>query len=114
MLTFSTRSPSAVAQQLAERMRAHRLLQGWSREELSARSGVTLASLQKFEQTGQISLDRLLLVAASLGLLAEFGQLLTHATAPRTLAELEDVSVARRRQRGRTLRPRAEAGRSVG
>ncbi|MCD8295292.1 MAG: helix-turn-helix domain-containing protein [Clostridia bacterium] len=46
-----------------------------SQKEISARSGVSLASYRRFEQSGEISLHSLLKVAAALGYLSDFENL---------------------------------------
>lgn len=109
MLTFSTHSPEEVSSQLAARVRERRLAKGWSRQELSARSGVAFATLQKFEQTGHISLERLLRIAAALNVLSSFQQLVPAEDTPRSLADLEAATVSRQRLRGRTRREFAPA-----
>lgn len=45
--------------------------------ELSVRSGVSLASLKRFEQTGEISFVSLLKIASVLDVMEEFDQLFT-------------------------------------
>jgi transcriptional regulator with XRE-family HTH domain len=57
---------------IAQQARALRLELNWSQETLSKRSGVSYGSLKKFEQTGQISIDSLLKLAAVLGRLEDF------------------------------------------
>ncbi|MDQ2664981.1 MAG: helix-turn-helix domain-containing protein [Gemmatimonadota bacterium] len=84
-------------------MRQRRLAKGWSRLELSARSGVALATLQKFEQMGQISLERLLRLAAALDVLRDFERLLAAGPSANSLAELEVTQAAHVRVRGRTM-----------
>ena len=103
MLTFESRTPEALIHQLAQRVRERRLARGWSRAELSARSGVALATLQKFEQTGQVSLERLLRLADALEVLRDFERILAEPAPAQSLTELGAARVARRRKRGRTL-----------
>ena len=81
-------TPEEIGQQLARRLRELRLLTGWKQTTLAARSGVTLASLKRFERTGKISLESLLRICHALGRLDEFGQIL-QPPAARSLAELE-------------------------
>ena len=63
MLTLLMMQPGEIAQTLAERARKLRLLRNLSQSGLAERSGVSLASLKRFERTGQISLDSLLRIA---------------------------------------------------
>jgi transcriptional regulator with XRE-family HTH domain len=111
MLTFDSATPGTLLYRLAQRMRERRLARGWSRAELSARSGVALATLQKFEQTGQVSLERLLRLADALDVLRDFERVLAEPAPPQSLAELGAKRIARQRQRGRTLH---EPGRAHG
>jgi HTH-type transcriptional regulator / antitoxin HipB len=86
--------------QLARRVRELRLLAGWKQATLAARSGVTLASLRRFERTGQVSLRSLLRLCHAMGRLDEFDQLL-RPPAARSLAELEARTSSPMPKRGR-------------
>ncbi len=68
--------PEECAVKLGAKAKARRLSAGWKRATLAERAGVTEASLKRFEQTGQASLELVLRVALSLGRLAEFEGLL--------------------------------------
>lgn len=103
MLSFDGHSICQLALTLANRVREQRLLRGWSREELSARAGVAVPTLRKFEDTGKISLERLLKLAAALEFLGDFDRLAIQPGPTRSLADFETIESARRRQRGRTL-----------
>jgi transcriptional regulator with XRE-family HTH domain len=85
---------------LAERVRVLRLFAGWKQATLAERSGVTLASLRRFEGTGKASLTNLMRLVHALGRLDEFDELLKPPAA-RSLAELE----------ARTSRPLPKRGR---
>lgn len=80
--------PEACAVKLGAKAKALRLSGGWKRATLADRAGVTEASLKRFEQTGQASLELVLRVALSLGRLTEFDGLLEPAPA-RSMDELE-------------------------
>jgi len=69
-------TPLAVSQALAERYRTLRKQLKMSQEEMAERSGVSLGSLKRFENTGKISLDSLLKLMHLLGRLNEFDSLL--------------------------------------
>jgi transcriptional regulator with XRE-family HTH domain len=92
--------PSEMAQCLAERVRALRLLEGWTRNTLASRAGVTPASLKRFETTGKASIDLVFKVAYALGRLGDFGPLLDPPPA-RSVEELESRIRAPVRKRGR-------------
>ena len=81
-------TPEEVGGQLAQRARDLRLLAGWKQATLAARSGVTLASLKRFERTGKVSLESLLRICHALGRLEDLQQVL-QPPAARSLAELE-------------------------
>ena len=80
--------PEECAVNLGAKAKALRLSAEWKRATLAERAGVTEASLKRFEQTGQASLELVLRVALSLGRLAEFEGLLEPPPA-RNMEELE-------------------------
>ncbi|MCL4481139.1 MAG: helix-turn-helix transcriptional regulator [Bacteroidetes bacterium] len=69
-------TPLKVSKALAERHRSLRKQLKMSQEEMAERSGVSLGSLKRFENTGKISLDSLLKLMHLLGRLNEFDNLL--------------------------------------
>lgn len=64
--------PSDILQELAEKHKQLRKKAGFSQSELADRSGVSLGSIKRFEQTGLISLESLLKLAAILNRLNDF------------------------------------------
>ena len=92
--------PTEIAKALAERLRALRLLKGWTRETLAKRSGISAASLKRFENAGKASLELVLKVAHALARLDELDKLF-RSPAPRSLAELELRAAKPARRRGR-------------
>ena len=66
---------------------------------MAERSGVSLGSYRRFEQTGEIAFSSLLLVAAALGRLEDF-LLLFKPPKAQSLAELERLH-QKERKRGR-------------
>jgi transcriptional regulator with XRE-family HTH domain len=99
MLSFL--EPSQLCLELAARLKSRRLQLTWSQAELAARAGVAYSTLKLFERTGQISLERLVLIAAALGALDGFNGLFTLPKAA-SLEELEARVVTRKRGRRRT------------
>jgi len=97
---FSLRTPEQVSKDLAARVKALRLAKGWKQATLAERSGVSLASLRRFEASGRVSLQHLLLLAFALNRLDDFDALLQ---APRaaSIAELEAAETRPARRRGR-------------
>lgn len=69
-------TPLEVSRALAERHRTLRKQLKMSQEEMAERSGVSLGTLKRFENTGKISLDSLLKLMHLLGRLNEFDKLL--------------------------------------
>ena len=69
-------TPPEMQRALADRMRQVRLSLGLKQSTLAGRAGVTLASLRRFEQTGEASLKLLLRVCHVLGRLDEFNDIL--------------------------------------
>lgn len=68
-------TPHDVQLGLAARARARRLHLNITQAELAERSGVALASVRRFETTGEISLRSFLALALVLGELREFADL---------------------------------------
>jgi len=66
------KKPVDVLQEIAQRHKVLRKQWGYSQSELARRSGVSLGSLKRFETTGQISLESLLLLADVLNRLNDF------------------------------------------
>jgi len=96
---FSLLTPDETAQHLAKKVRELRLARNWKQATLAERSGVTQASLRRFERTGQISLQSLLKLAFALGRLSDFEQPL-HSPAAGSIAEMEAAARPRKPKRG--------------
>ena len=97
---FSLKTPEQVSRKLAARAKALRLAKGWKQITLAERSGVSLASLRRFEEAGKISLQSLLELAFALNRLDDFDALLQPPRAA-SLAELEEAEKRPTRKRGR-------------
>lgn len=72
MLSFLPSSPSELMDTLKTKFRQRRKALGYTQPELSSRSGVSLGSLKRFENSGQISLESLLKLAFVLECLGDF------------------------------------------
>ena len=70
-------SPQSMAQKLAEKEKTSRKQMKLTQKELSVRSGVSYASVRRFENSGEISLFSLLKIANVLGALEDFNALFT-------------------------------------
>lgn len=99
-MEFSLQTPESVSRILATRLRELRLARGWKQVTLAERSGVSLASLRRFEETGKVSLQNLLDLVFALNRLDDFEALLKRPRAS-SLAELEAAERPATRKRGR-------------
>jgi len=97
---FSLQTPEQVAKSLAARFKAVRLAKGWKQATLAERSGISLASLRRFEASGRVSFQHLLALAFALNRLDDFEALL-QAPRPSSMAELEAAEKRPTRRRGR-------------
>jgi HTH-type transcriptional regulator / antitoxin HipB len=97
---FSLETPETVSRTLASRVRELRLARGWKQATLAQRSGVSLASLRRFEESGRVSLQHLLELAFALNRLDDFNALFQGPPAS-SLAELEAAEERPTRKRGR-------------
>ena len=69
------KTETEISQEIGARIRAARVLHKLTQSDVSQCSGVSLASYQRFEQTGRIELLSLLKVAQALHLESDFDQL---------------------------------------
>lgn len=81
-------TPVEVSRLLAQRHKALRKQLKMSQQEMSDRSGVSLGSLKRFENTGKISLESLLKLIHLFGRLNEFDRLLLLKDNPGDLEKL--------------------------
>lgn len=93
-------SPVEVQKLLGKRCKELRLRAGFKRTTLAKRSGVSSRSLQRFEETGEVSLKNLLRLVNAFGRLVEFAELLDMPEA-RSLTELETRDTKPTPKRGR-------------
>ena len=97
--TVQLMTPSEAQRMLAGRVRDTRIGLGLKQKTLAARAGVTLATLRKFEQKGEIALKYLMRVCHALGRLDEFDAILRPPAAA-TMADLESRVTRPARKRG--------------
>ncbi len=100
MKNYSRQTPEDAAEALAERMRRIRLAKGWKQTTLADRSGVSMASLRRFESSGRVSLQNLLKLAFALNRIADF-DFVFEAPRATSMAELETGEAKPARKRGR-------------
>ena len=96
-MDYQLSTPKEIAGILAERNKNLRLSKKWKRTTLSERSGVSVASLIRFEQTAQISLNNFLKLLSALGRLDEALKLLMPPKV-RSIEELEDQNIKTHRR----------------
>lgn len=82
-------TPQSMAQKLAEKEKTSRKQMKLTQKELSVRSGVSYASVRRFENSGEISLFSLLKIANVLGVLEDFNALFTR----KAITRLKDFDV---------------------
>ena len=97
---FSLTTPEQVSKTLAARVKVLRLARGWKQTTLAQRSGVSLASLRRFEESGRVSLLHLLALAFALHRLDDFDTLF-QAPLAASIVELEAAEKRPTRKRGR-------------
>ena len=100
MNRYSRQTPEGAAEAMAGRMRKLRLAKGWKQVTLAGRSGVTLASLRRFESSGRVSLQNLLKLTFALNRLSDFDAIFEDQRAM-SMAELESGEAKPPRKRGR-------------
>lgn len=74
-----------IAIALAKRIRGYRVTLGMSQKDLAARSGISVTSLSRFEQTGAIALNNLISVLRALGTIDRLGELIPEHQGPSPL-----------------------------
>jgi transcriptional regulator with XRE-family HTH domain len=82
------KTPPEVSKLLAEKIRTLRKQLKMSQEEMTERSGVSLGSLKRFENSGKISLESLLKMMHLLGRLNEFDNILLPKENPDDIKKL--------------------------
>jgi len=75
MLSFLPKNPQDIREELRVKFKERRKSMGYTQTECATRSGVSLGSLKRFENSGQISLESLLKLAFVLECLDGFGSL---------------------------------------
>jgi len=93
-------NPEAIMKKVAERLKRSRLDLNLSQAALAAKSGVSMGSLKRFEQTGEISLRNLVMLAVALDSTEEFG-LLFGKPQYQSIDELIHKNNAKTAKRGR-------------
>ena len=96
---FQFGTPADAQRSVADRVREIRVGLGLKQTTLATRAGVTLPTLRRFEQRGEISLKHLVRICHALGRLDDFENFLIPPP-EMTMAELESRAAKPRRKRG--------------
>ena len=73
-------TPQMATKHMVDRIISKRKKMKYTQKELSKRSGVSYASIRRFETTGEISLHSLMLIAVALDCLKDFERLFASET----------------------------------
>ncbi|WP_343728655.1 helix-turn-helix domain-containing protein [Duganella sp.] len=97
MFDFMMATTPEICVELGRRLRARRLMQGWTQVELADRAGLSSGTVKNLENRGQASLESFVQIVASLGLADDLGELF----------RLKVVSIATMEKAARADRQRA-------
>lgn len=99
-LSFDDFNPGKIVQKISDRVKKNRLELNLSQSALATRSGVSLGSLKRFEQSAEISLKNLVMLALALDSTHEFS-LLFSGKRYKNIDELLTKEKAKTAKRGR-------------
>lgn len=69
---ISLKTEADILREVAEAVRSHRVALRWRQDDLAKRSGLSIATLRRFERSGQIGFQGLAKLLVSLGLADAF------------------------------------------
>ncbi|PLK48567.1 helix-turn-helix domain-containing protein [Uliginosibacterium sp. TH139] len=98
-MLFVLSTSDEISLELARRLREHRLVQNMTHKELAERAGLSKGMVAAFEKTGKASLGNFIKLVMTLGLVAEFNELLVYKVT--TIKQMEALSQKRQRARGK-------------
>ncbi len=99
---ISLKSPAEAIKLFSQQFKIARLTQNMTQAVLTQKSGVSLASVRKFERTGEISLTSLMKLALPLNLMDQLIDAISQTTQePQTMKELLANQQKPKRQRAR-------------
>jgi len=96
MFDFMMATAPEICAELGRRLRARRLMQGWSQVELAQRAGLSSGTIKNLESKGQASLASVIQIVAALGLADDLGELFRLKVA--SIAAMEKAELANRRR----------------
>lgn len=95
-----SRNPQLLLDRMASNCKARRLEKGYSRKTLSDLTGIPAPTLERFERTGQISLESFCRLVILFDYFDEMAAILEH-TKYSTSQELETINKNHNRKKGR-------------
>jgi hypothetical protein len=95
IMLFKLATAQEVASELGQRLRARRLSLNQSQAETAARAGVSLGALRNLERSGLVTVEVMLRVASTLGLLQQLEPVFVTRAA--SIEQMEAASRVRRR-----------------
>jgi len=103
-MTFALATANEILLTVGQRLRLQRLAQGLAQRELAQMAGLSLGTLRKLESSGQCTLETVVRVVQSLGLVDELEHLFVLKRP--SIAQMERAELATQRQRApRRKRP---------
>jgi transcriptional regulator with XRE-family HTH domain len=103
---LSLKTEADILREVADSVRAHRAALRWRQDDLARRSGVSIATLRRFERSGQISFLGLARLLVSLGLADRFlDSLKRPEAAPKSIEAFLNAAPAFPRSRVRVRVP---------
>ena len=96
-MAFTLATAHEILQALGQRVRAQRLAQALSQQDLARMAGLSLGALRKLESNGQSSLETVIRVVQALGLVDELEELFVLKR--QSIAQMEQAEAADQRQR---------------
>ena len=93
-------NPGAIAKAIATRFRERRLEMNHTQQSLATKAGVSLGSLKRFENSHEISLKHLLMLAVVMDDTAEFDALFS-TPHYQSIKEVLKMKESKKRQRGK-------------
>lgn len=98
-MLFKLATPQEVATELGQRLRARRLALNLTQNEAAARAGVSRGALRTLERTGLVTVEVMLRVAGTLGLIEQLEAVFR--VQPVSIEQMEAEAASRSRQRAR-------------
>ena len=96
MLDFTFSTSEEICGELGQRLRARRLMLGWSQADLAQRAGLSAGTVKNLEQKGQASLVSFIEIVYALGLASDLNDVFKVRL--HSIAAMEKAQQARRQR----------------